>query len=80
MQQQPSWAKTQLKIILNRMEMIKMMTSMCIRHRGGDANVQKSAELAATIALVNGESPQSAVQTGIISGMMIMRFNGKKNA
>lgn len=80
MQTQTSWAKTQLKIILNRIEMVKMMASLIIRQKGGNEREQKSAAFAAIIALNDGGTAEEAIQSGIRVGMAIMRFNGKNNA
>jgi len=75
-----SWAKTQLKIILNRIEMVKMMASLIIRQKGGNEREQKSAAFAAIIAINDTGTAEEAIQSGIRVGMAIMRFNGKNNA
>lgn len=75
-----SWAKNQLRIILNRIEMVKMMASLIIRQKGGNEKAQKSAAFAAIIALNDTGTAEEAIQSGVRVGMAIMQFNGQNNA
>lgn len=77
---QTSWAQTQLKIVKNRAEIVKMITTLNIRIDGGTPAEQKSAALAAHLALINGETPENAIKNGVINGRRIMAFNGKPHA
>jgi hypothetical protein len=72
-----NWAQDLELKIRQRIEAVILIAAYRIMRKGGSRRDQDSAALAALLALLNGESAASAVESGIKNGLYLMQLNGR---